>query len=122
MKTPMKYAFEVGNPYRRDSASHHQARCGADIYRNGPGAEQLGAAPYVTANGRVTPVAKYRADRVAAALTATQNMTLNDIRRLAWLAEKQDYRWDLLVSLVRSVLDNVSTVEMEHPDPLSNFL
>ena len=49
-------------------------------------------------------------------------MTLNDIRRLAWLAEKQDYRWDLLVSLVRSVLDNVSTVEMEHPDPLSNFL
>jgi hypothetical protein len=91
MKTPMKYTFEVGNPYRRDSASHHQARCGADIYRNGPGAEQLGAAPYVTANGRVTPVAKYRADRVAAALTATQNMTLNDIRRLAWLAEKQDY-------------------------------
>jgi hypothetical protein len=78
--------------------------------------------PYVTANGRVTPVAKYRADRVAAALTATQNMTLNDIRRLAWLAEKQDYRWDLLVSLVRSVLDSVSTVEMEHPDPLSNFL
>jgi hypothetical protein len=78
--------------------------------------------PYVTANGRVTPVAKYRADRVTAALTATQNMTLNDIRRLAWLAEKQDYRWDLLVSLVRSVLDNVSTVEMEHPDPLSNFL
>ena len=46
----------------------------------------------------------------------------DDIRRLAWLAEKQDYRWDLLVSLVRSVLDNVSTVEMEHPDPLSNFL
>ena len=122
MKTPIKYTFEVGNPYRRDSASHHQARCGADIYRNGPGTEQLGAAPYVTANGRVTPVAKYRADRVAAALTATQNMTLNDIRRLAWLAEKQDYRWDLLVSLVRSVLDNVSTVEMEHPDPLSNFL
>ena len=80
----MKYTFEVGNPYRRDGASHHQARCGADIYRNGPGAEQLGAAPYVTANGRVTPVAKYRADRVAAALTATQNMTLNDIRRLAW--------------------------------------
>ena len=57
-----------------------------------------------------------------AALTATQNMTLNDIGRLAWLAEKQDYRWDLLVSLVRSVLDNVSTVEMEHPDPPSNFL
>src|ERR1700720_621831 len=76
MKTPMKYAFEVGNPYSRDSASHQQARCGADIYRNGPGAEQLGAAPYVTANGRVTPVAKYRADRVAAALTATQNMIL----------------------------------------------
>ncbi len=49
-------------------------------------------------------------------------MTLNDIRRLAWLAEKQDYRWELLVSLVRSVLDNVSTVEMEHPDRLSNFL
>src|SRR3984893_452781 len=115
MKTPMKYTFEVGNPYRRDSASHHQARCGADIYRNGPGAEQLGAAPYVTANGRVTPVARYRADRVAAALTATQNMTLNDIRRLAWLAEKQDYRWELLVSFVQSVLDNVSTVEMEHP-------
>src|SRR5216683_4301832 len=88
----MKYTFKVGNPYRRDSASHHQARCGADIYRNGPGAEQLGAAPYVTANGRVSPVAKYRADRIAAALTATQNMTLNDIRRLAWLAEKQDYR------------------------------
>ena len=63
-----------------------------------------------------------RANRVAAAPTATQNMTLNDVRRLAWLAEKQDYRWDLLVSLVRSVLDNVSTVEMEHPDPLSNFL
>jgi hypothetical protein len=113
MKTPMKYTFETGNPYRRDSASHHQARCGADVYRNGPAAEHLGAAPYVTANGRVNPVAKYRADRVAAALTATQNMTLNDIRRLAWLAEKQDYRW---------VLDNVSTVEMEHPDPLSNFL
>ena len=122
MKTPMKYTFAVGSPYRRDSASHHQARCGADIYRKGPGAEQLGAAPYVTANGRVAPIAKYRADRVAAALTATQNMTLNDIRRLAWLAEKQDYRWDLLVSLLRSVLDNVSTVEMEHPDPLSNFL
>lgn len=83
MKTPMKYTFAVGSPYRRDSASHHQARCGADIYRNGPGAEQLGAAPYVTANGRVTSVAKYRADRVAAALTATQNMALNDIRRLA---------------------------------------
>src|SRR6267378_1637457 len=99
MKTPMKYIYEVGSPYRRDSASHHQARCGADIYRKGPGAEQLGAAPYVTANGRVAPIAKYRADRVAAALTATQNMTLNDIRRLAWLAEKQDYRWDLLVSL-----------------------
>jgi hypothetical protein len=122
MKTPMKYTFEVGNPYSRDSASHHQAHCGADIYPNRPGAEQLGAAPSVTANGRVTPVAKYRADRVAAALTATQNMTLNDIRRLAWLAEKQDYRWDLLVAIVRSVLCNVSTVEMEHPDPLSNFL
>jgi len=67
VKTPMKYTFEVGNPYRRDSASHHQARCGADIYRNGPGAEQLGAAPYVTVYGRVTPVTKYRADRVAAA-------------------------------------------------------
>src|SRR5260370_39305539 len=91
MKTPMKYAFEVGNPYRRDSASHHRARCGADIYRNGPGAEQLGPAPYVTAHGRVTPVAKYRADRIAAMLIATQNMTLNDIRRLAWLAERQDY-------------------------------
>jgi hypothetical protein len=48
MKTPMKYTFEVGNPYRRDSASHHQARCGADIYRKDPGAEQPGAAPYVT--------------------------------------------------------------------------
>jgi hypothetical protein len=118
----MKYAFEVGEPHRRDNSSHPQACCGADVYRNDPGAEQLGVAPYVTANGRVTPVAKYRADRVAAALTATQNMTLNDIRRLAWLAEKQDYRWDLLVSLVRSVIDNVSTVEMEHPDPLSNFL
>jgi hypothetical protein len=70
----------------------------------------------------VIPVAKYRADRVAAALTATQTMTLSDIRRMVWLAEKQDYRWNLLVSLVRSVLDNVSTVEMEHPDPLSNFL
>ena len=58
----------------------------------------------------------------AAALTATQNMTQNDIRRLAWLAEKQDYRWDLLVSLVRSVLDNAATVEMEHPDPLLNCL
>jgi hypothetical protein len=56
MKTPMKYTFEVGDPDRRDSASHHQARCGADIYRNGPGAEHLGVAPYVTANGRVTPV------------------------------------------------------------------
>jgi len=122
MKTPMKYTFEVGNPYRRDSASDHQARCGADIYRKGPGAEQLGAAPYVTANGRVAPIAKYRADRVAAALTATQNKALNDIRRLAWLAEKQDYRWDLLVSLLRSVLDNVSTVEMEHPESLSNLL
>ena len=44
-------------------------------------------------------------------------MTLNDIRRLAWLAEKQDYRWDLLVSLGRSVLGNVSTVEMEYPGP-----
>ena len=98
------------------------AQISADIYRNGPGAEQPGAVPYVTANGRVTPVAKYRADRVAATLTATQNMTLNDIRRLAWLAEKQDYRWDLLVSLARSVLDNVSTVEMEHPDPLLNCL
>jgi hypothetical protein len=62
----------------------------------------------------VTPVAKYRADHVAAALTATQNMTLNDIRRLAWLAEKQDYRWDLLVAIVRSVLDNLSAVEVEH--------
>src|SRR5271169_3514231 len=122
MKTPIKYTFEVGNPYRRDSASHPQARCGADIYRNGPSAEQLGAAPYVTANARVTPVAKYRADRVAAALTAIQTMTLNDIRRLAWLAEKQDYRWEMLVAIIRSVLDNVSTVEMEHPDPLSNFL
>ena len=49
-------------------------------------------------------------------------MTLNDIRRLAWLAENQDYRWDLLVSLVRSVINNVSTVEMEHPDPLSKFI
>ncbi len=49
-------------------------------------------------------------------------MTLNDITRLAWLAEKQDYRWDLLVSLLRSVLDNVSTVEMEHPESLSNLL
>jgi hypothetical protein len=49
-------------------------------------------------------------------------MTLNDSRRLAWLAEPQDYRWDFLVSLVRSVLDNVSIVEMEHPDPLSNLL
>jgi hypothetical protein len=49
-------------------------------------------------------------------------MTLNDFRRLAWLAEKQDYRWDLLVSLVRSVMGNVSTFEMEHPDPLSNFI
>jgi len=49
-------------------------------------------------------------------------LRLNDIRRLAWLAQKQDYRWDLLVSLVRSVLDNVSTVETEHSDPLSNFL
>jgi hypothetical protein len=115
MKTPMKYTFDVGNPYRRDRATHHQARCGADIYRNGTGAEQLGAAPYVTVNGRVTAVAKYRADRVAAALSATQNLTLNDVRRLAWLAKKQDYRWELLVSLVRSVLDNVSTVEMEHP-------
>jgi len=122
MKTPMKYTFEVGSPYHRDSASDHQARCGADIYRNGPGAERIGAAPYVTANGRVTPVAKYRADRVAAALTATQTITLNDIRRLAWLAEKQDYRWEMLVAIMRSVLDNVSTVEMEHPDPLSNFL
>src|SRR5260370_26646715 len=122
MKTPIKYTFEVGNPYRRDSSSHHQARCGAEFYRNGPGTEQLGAAPYVTANGRVTPVAKYRADRVAAALTATQNMTQNGIKRLAWLADKQDYRWDLLVSLVRSVLDNAATVEMEHPDPLLNCL
>ena len=70
----------------------------------------------------MTPVAKYRADRVAAALTATQTITLNDIRRLAWLAEKQDPRWEMLVAIIRSVLDNVSTVEMEHPDPLSNFL
>jgi hypothetical protein len=70
----------------------------------------------------VTPVAKYRADRIAAALTATQTMTLNDIRRLAWLAEQQDYRWEMLVAIVRSVLDNISAVEMEHPDPLSNFL
>jgi hypothetical protein len=70
----------------------------------------------------VTPVAKYRADRVAAALTAIQNLSLNDIRRLAWVAEKQDYRWELFVSLVRSVLDSVSAVEMEHSDPLSNFL
>jgi hypothetical protein len=118
MQTPMKYTFEVGDPYRRDRASHHQARCGADIYRTGSGREQLGAAPYVTANGRVNPVAKYRADRVAAALAANQNMTLDDIRRLAWLAEKQDYRWELLVAIVRSVLDNVSIVEMEYPDPL----
>jgi hypothetical protein len=72
MQTPMKYTFDVGNPYRRDSASHYQARCGADIYRNGPGGERLGAAPYVTANGRAAPVVKYRADRVAVALTTTQ--------------------------------------------------
>jgi hypothetical protein len=70
----------------------------------------------------VTPVAKYRADRAAAPLTATQTMTLNDVSRLAWLAEKQDYRWEMPVAIVRSVLDNVSTVEMDHPDPLSNFL
>ena len=56
MKTSMKYTFEVGNPYRRDSASHYQARCGADIYRNGPGGERIGAAPYVTANASVTRV------------------------------------------------------------------
>jgi hypothetical protein len=49
-------------------------------------------------------------------------MTLNDLRRVAWLADKQDYRWDLLVSLVQSVLENISTVEMEHPYPLSSFL
>jgi len=36
MKTPMKNTFEAGNPYRRDSASHHQVRCGADIYRKDP--------------------------------------------------------------------------------------
>ena len=50
----MKYTFEIGTPYRRDSAFHHQARCGTDIYRNDPGAEQLSVAPYVTVNGRVT--------------------------------------------------------------------
>ena len=88
MQTPMKYTFDVGNPYRRDSASHHQARCDADIYRNGSYSEQLGAAPYVTANGRAAPVVKYRADDVAVALTTTQNMTLDDIRRLALPAEK----------------------------------
>jgi hypothetical protein len=70
----------------------------------------------------VTPVAKYRADRAAAPLTPTQTMALNDVSRLAWLAEKQDYRWEMPVAIVRSVLDNVSTVEMDHPDPLSNFL
>ena len=79
----MKYTFEAGNPYGRDSASHHQVRCGADIYRKGPGVEQPGAAPYVTANGPLTSVAKYRADRITAALTATRDMILNDLRRLA---------------------------------------
>jgi hypothetical protein len=115
----MKYTFQVGGPYRRDNSTHPKARCGAEIYRNGP---QLGVAPYATTHGRTEQIATYRADRLAAAITATQNMTLKEIRKLVWLAEHQDYRWDLLVSIVRSVIDNVSAVEMEHPDLLSNFI
>ena len=81
MKTPMKYTFEVGNPYRRDEMPPATKPVAALIsIETARAQEQLGAAPDVTANGRVTPVTKYRADRIAAALTATQNMTLNDIR------------------------------------------
>src|SRR5260370_24755035 len=107
MKSPMKYTFEVGTPTAETVPPTTKPAAALISIETAPGAEQHGAAPYVTANGRVSPVAKYRADRIAAALTATQNMTLNDIRRLAWPAEKQDYRWEMLVALIRSVLHNI---------------
>ena len=113
----MKYIFEMFHTPEPKNNRDPAARFDHSILRT-PGS----GIAYATAHGRTEQIATYRADRLAAALAATQNMTLNDIRRLAWLAEKQDYRWELLVSLVRSVLDNVSTVEMAHPDPLSNFL
>jgi hypothetical protein len=113
----MKYLFARFDTSERKNNRDPAARFDRSILRI-PGS----GIAYATAHGRTEQIATYRADRLAAALTATQNIALNDIRRLAWLAEKQDYRWDLLVSLVRSVIDNVSTVEMEHPDPLSNFI
>jgi hypothetical protein len=112
----MKYLFEMFHTPERKNNRDPAARFDRSILRT------PGSIAYATEHGRTEQIATYRADRLAAALTATQDMTLNDIRRLAWLAETQDYRWDLLVSLVRSVIDNVSTVEMEHPDPLSNFI
>jgi hypothetical protein len=113
----MKYLFEMFDTSERKNNRDPATRFDRSILRI-PGS----GIAYATAHGRTEQIATYRADRLAAALTATQNMTLNEIRRLSWLAEKQDYRWDLLVSLVRSVIDNISTVEMEHPDPLSNFI
>jgi hypothetical protein len=113
----MKYIFEVFHTPERKNNRDPAACFDRSILRS-PGS----GIAYATAHGRTEKIATYRADRLAAALTATQNMTLNDIRRLAWLAEKQDYRWDLLVSVVRSVIDNLSTVEMQHPEPLSNFI
>ena len=114
---------QAGGMLERHDFGPGSSRCGADIYRNGLGAEQLGAVPYVTANGRVTPVAKYRADRVAASLTATQTMTLNDIRRLAWLEEKlragplaagyRDQRWTL--ARIRDLITAESGVEYTLP-------
>jgi hypothetical protein len=113
----MKYIFEMFHTPEPKNNRDPAARFDRSILRT-PGS----GIAYATAHGRTEQIATYRADRLAAALTVTQNMTLKDIRRLAWLAEKQDYRWELLVSLVRSVIDNVSTFEMEHPDPLSNFI
>jgi hypothetical protein len=72
MKTPMKYTFAVGQPLSKRQRLPSPLRRYCLSKRSG--AEQLSAAPHVTAKGRVAPVAKYRADHVAAAVTATQTI------------------------------------------------
>jgi hypothetical protein len=74
----MKYIFEMFHTPERKNDRDPAARFDRSILRI-PGS----GIAYATAHGRTEQIATYRADRLAAALTATQNMALNDIRRLA---------------------------------------
>ena len=68
----MKYIFEMSYTSGRKNNRDPGARFDHSILRT-PGSDIA----YATAHGRTEQIATYRANLLAAALTATQNMTLN---------------------------------------------